>query len=242
MSRPGHSPRTGIETSGKGVGVKEVQSVRALEVDQGPLTERKLCVPQPTCQRPWTHLSRIVSRKTPEGETTWKYVGRDVAAIANENGVLAYERDETGQVVLETQLGTKIRYERDGMGRRTKQTTPWGETRYAYDANGDWIGLEHGDAQIRVERDAMGREVRRHVGTASEGKIGTFDQAFDPVGRLTGQRYRPGGKEDVAWWRHVQYDAVGNPTRISDSARGTKDYPAQRRWPARRRASRRQGR
>ena len=52
----------------------------------------------------------------------------------------------------------------------------------------------------------------------------TFDQAFDPVGRLTGQRYRPGGKEDVAWWRHVQYDAVGNPTRIADSARGTKDY------------------
>ena len=167
---------------------------------------------------------RIVSRKTPEGETTWKYVGRDVAAIANENGVLAYERDETGQVVVENQLGTEIRYERDGMGRRTKQTTPWGETRHAYDANGDWIGLEHGDAQIKVERDAMGREVRRHVGTASEGQIGTFDQAFDPVGRLTGQRYRPGGKEDVAWWRHVQYDAVGNPTRIADSARGTKDY------------------
>ena len=167
---------------------------------------------------------RIVSRKTPEGETTWKYVGRDVAAIANENGVLAYEHDETGQVIVENQLGTEIRYERDGMGRRTKQTTPWGETKYAYDANGDWIGLEHGDAQIKVERYAMGREVRRHVGTASEGQIGTFDQAFDPVGRLTGQRYRPGGKEDVAWWRHVQYDAVGNPTRIADSARGTKDY------------------
>ena len=30
--------------------------MRALEVDQRPLTERKLCVPQPTCQRPWTHL------------------------------------------------------------------------------------------------------------------------------------------------------------------------------------------
>ena len=167
---------------------------------------------------------RIVSRKTPEGETTWKYVGRGVAAIANENGVLAYEPDETGQVIVENQLGTEIRYERDGMGRRTKQTTPWGETRYAYDANGDWIGLEHGDAQIKVERDAMGREIRRHVGTASEGPLGTFDQAYDPVGRLTGQRYRPGGKEDVAWWRHVQYDAVGNPTRIADSARGTKDY------------------
>ncbi len=167
---------------------------------------------------------RIVSRKTPEGETTWRYEGRDVAEIANENGVLGYERDETGQIAVERQLGTEIRYERDGMGRRTRQTTPWGETRYAYDANGDWIGLAHGDAQIAVERDAMGREVRRHVGTVSGGKLGTFDQAFDPVGRLTGQRYRPGGGEEVAWWRHVQYDGVGNPTRISDSARGTKDY------------------
>jgi hypothetical protein len=74
-------------------------------------------------------------------------------------------------------------------------TKPWGETRCAYDANGDWIGL----------------------GTVSGGKLGTFDQAFDPVGRLTGQRYRPGGGDEIAWWRHVHDDAVGNPTRIADS-------------------------
>ena len=77
--------------------------------------------------------------------------------------------------------------------------------------------------QGRARRDGTAR----FDGTSARrarAPLGTFDQAFDPVGRLTGQRYRPGGKEDVAWWRHVQYDAVGNPTRIADSARGTKDY------------------
>ncbi|MFO0759560.1 MAG: RHS repeat-associated core domain-containing protein [Byssovorax sp.] len=122
----------------------------------------------------WIELERddggeVARRVTPHGTTIFERddQGRIVAAVVDEHGgpvVVEVAWDERGNVAAMTQNGRRITYTHDVRGRIVSRTLPNGEvTRYHWDPGGALIGVEHQGEKILLQRDLLGREVRRYA-------------------------------------------------------------------------------
>jgi RHS repeat-associated protein len=153
-------------------------------------------------------------------------VGRLVGAVLAEGGreiATRFERDAAGRVTAERQGSRVVRFAYDAVGRRAERVMPDGvTTRYAYDAEGDLIGLIQDGKAYLVERDAAGREVRRRD---EAGRV-SIESRWDAADQLVEQRVTtPGqGVPQVLVQRQWQLDRGGGPSRVDDLHRGSATF------------------
>ncbi|XYH97339.1 DUF6531 domain-containing protein [Sorangium sp. So ce1128] len=151
-----------------------------------------------------------------------------VAVLAEDSGELVetrIERDGLGRVAVERQGDLAIRYGYDARGRRSERVMPDGATtRYAYDAAGALVEVEHGGVRLGIDRDALGREVAR--GNAEVGLV--IRSTYDAMDRLIAQRATapvPGeGLPKVLLSRRWERDEAGRVTRVEDARWGAAAY------------------
>ncbi len=184
---------------------------------------------------------RRVAAHAPTGDsilTAWDAAGRPLTEDWDGDGapevVNRYDESEAGRGRLTSALDPagEIRFGYDDRGRvveqvRTVDGTPWKSTftwdardrlvqrrfpdgttlRWSYDARGFLVGI---DGHLEQHFDANGRLVRRITGDG----VAT-DRTYDTRLRVGSERVlAPSGTilSDVTW----RYDAVGNPTTVSD--------------------------
>ena len=97
----------------------------------------------------------------------------------------------------------------------------------AWTPAGNCTAIRYGETEVAFERDAVGRETKRHLGSA-----GVFEQAYDAVGRLVAQAFRRGARGSanasardaalpaVGVSRQFGFDERGFLASIEDSLRG----------------------
>ncbi|MGC7094959.1 DUF6531 domain-containing protein [Amycolatopsis lurida] len=179
----------------------------------------------------YDRLGNLVEQRTGEDVTTYAYdpLGRLVHA-ANRDSVLEIGRDALGRVLAESVNGHEVRWRYDDEG--THRRTPSG-----VDSSWRPDGLSLAGHEIRIERDAAGRERTRFV----DG-LRVLAQRFDAEDQLVEQVLAHG--EQVLKKREFTYridgrliaidDSVGGPTRLrldalgriteSTGPRGTRRY------------------
>ena len=176
-------------------------------------------------------LGNVVLETSPHGAQKYKRdkLGRLVEATVEEYSgkvVVGFERDELGRVIATSQNGQTIRYTYDPLGRRTSRVLPGGETtKYAYDPGGGLVGLDHDGHAITIQRDALGREVRKHI---HRGGTDVFS-AYDTMDRLLEQSVAApsplgDGSRRALSHRRWTYDGLGRVTSIDDARWGTTRY------------------
>ena len=147
-----------------------------------------------------------------------------LTSITNQQGrIWRYDYDPRGNLVRETDFdGRVLTYAYDPAGRLTERTNGAGETIHyrhdslgntveqrigadaaTFDYDGDWlVGAANSDADVRFERDALGRVVAETV----NGR--TVHTTYDRIGRRL-RRRTPSGAE-TAW----EYDTNGQPAAV----------------------------
>jgi RHS repeat-associated protein len=150
------------------------------------------------------------------------------AVLTEYNGkvVTTFERDAFGRVIKETQDERAITFAYDEQGRRTARTLPNGATtRYHYDGHGDLVGVEHDGHRVAIQRDVLGRDVRRHVYAGGVDIL----RAYDAMDRLVDQQVTApapagAGAATLLSRRQLQYDDAGRVRAVADARRGTTTY------------------
>ncbi|MFO0590351.1 MAG: RHS repeat-associated core domain-containing protein [Polyangiaceae bacterium] len=116
-------------------------------------------------------LGNIVEEDTPHGARTFERddQGRILKATMKDHDgpiEIAFERDKLGRVIAEAQPAGLLQFEHDSRGRRSACKLPNGQTtRYYHGTTGALTGLDHDGYKVLFQRDALGREVRRHLYT-----------------------------------------------------------------------------
>ncbi|WP_305790265.1 DUF6531 domain-containing protein [Symbioplanes lichenis] len=162
-------------------------------------------------------LGRVIERRTGAAVTQYTYdaVGRLLGA-RDANSEIVLERDALGRVVSETVNGnTVVTTYSEELGSVTARTRPSGAvTRWSYDESGRPVALAAGGQQLR-----FGYEGSREVSRSSDAGL-SLQQAFDELGRLTGQRIA--GVTD----RQYGYDDTGRLTAVRDAVQGDRPVTA----------------
>jgi len=168
----------------------------------------------------------VTTQTSDDGETALGYDKRArLESIVTPSSTLRLWRDDLGRVVAEDQDGVRIDRTLDVMGRPLAQKSPFGEeTSFAWTPGGNCTAIRYGETDVAFERDAVGRETKRHLGSA-----GVFEQAYDAVGRLVAQAFRRGAKGTasdaaaagaIGVTRQFGFDERGFLASIEDSLRG----------------------
>jgi RHS repeat-associated protein len=168
----------------------------------------------------------VTTQTSDDGETALVYDKRArLESVVTPSSKLRLWRDDLGRVVAEDQDGVRIDRTLDVMGRPVAQKTPFGaETAFAWTPGGSCTAIRYGETHVAFERDAVGRETKRHLGSA-----GVFEQAYDAVGRLVAQAFRRGANGRVidaaaagaiGVTRQFGFDERGFLASIEDSLRG----------------------
>lgn len=164
-------------------------------------------------------------------EYDWR--GRLVRA-SNEHGTVAIERNAAGWVTREVQEFEgeefSVQFQHDAVGRLLHHTTSLGldvEFRWEDYAHRSHVRLA-GAGAIQVQRDPMGRELRRQLPGGA-----TLEYRRDPAGRLRGTRVsRPGRPSAQPAWvgglvpgvtvdLEYDYDLASQLTSVADAEHGT---------------------
>ncbi|MFI1184124.1 DUF6531 domain-containing protein [Streptomyces sp. NPDC020799] len=145
---------------------------------------------------------RLTGVTNPQG-LTWSYAYDEAGRLASEtdfNGrTLTYEHDVAGGLVARTNgAGETLHFARDALGRVVEQ----GAATFAYDASGGLVRAVNPDAEVVLERDALGRVLSETV----NGR--TTSYAYDALGRRT-RRVTPSGA--TSEWT---YDPAGRPVEL----------------------------
>ncbi|MEV4826637.1 DUF6531 domain-containing protein [Micromonospora sp. NPDC049274] len=138
---------------------------------------------------------------------TWRYdydpAGRLIAETDFNGRTQTYGYDATGQLVARTNgAGQSTEWVRDLLGDVVEKRTVEGVTTFAYDLTGQLLRASSPDADLRFERDPLGRvlaEIR-------DGQV--LSCSYDVLGRRTHRR-TPSGVESV--W---EYDAGDRPVAL----------------------------
>ncbi len=184
-------------------------------------------------------LGRLLIKITSESYNRYAYdpMGR-VTAVSTPQVDQRFAYDASGQLIEERHLisleqGTppqqyrssaafKIKHEYDPLGNRLRTWLPNGRVvdtlRYG---SGHWHSTRwSGRIVADLERDALHREAKRHLGQAHESL--TIHSEYDLQSRLSEMRLTQGQKE--LHEHHYRYDPNGNLTRIEDSQHGITLY------------------
>jgi RHS repeat-associated protein len=114
-------------------------------------------------------LGRRIAEKTPHGTRTYvrNEIGWIVEAVVEEyHGAVTtkVEYDQDGRILSRSVDGKTVAYTYTPTGFLASRTLPNGETtRYHFDLQGALIGLDHEGEKVLLQRDILGREVRRHA-------------------------------------------------------------------------------
>jgi RHS repeat-associated protein len=176
-------------------------------------------------------LGNIVADDSPHGSIKFERdsLGQlQTAVLAEYNGkvVTTLERDAFGRIVTEKQGDRTIRHTYDARGRRVARELPNGAvTRFHYDLLGALAGVDHAGHRIAIQRDVLGRDVRRHVYAGSVDIM----RAYDAMDRLVDQQVTVpapvgGGAVAVLSRRQLRYDESGRVRSIADARWGTTAY------------------
>jgi RHS repeat-associated protein len=178
----------------------------------------------------YDRLGAIVAEDSSDGAIRMRrdQRGRLLEAVIEQGGeriVTQFERDAQGRIVAEIQGDRRIRYAYDLRGRTVSRVLPDGTTtRYAYDGRGAPTLVEHQGHKLVLERDAVGREIKRGD---EHGRV-TIRSVHDTADRLIEQRViaqQPGEAiPAILVQRQWQYDASGLVTRIDDARWGKTTY------------------
>ncbi|NYI07233.1 putative T7SS-secreted protein [Allostreptomyces psammosilenae] len=157
---------------------------------------------------------RLVGVTNPQG-LTWSYTydaaGRLVSETDFNGRTISYTHDAAGQLVSRTNgAGQTVTFTRDLLGRTVEQRAEDGTTTasatstttFGYDAAGRLVHAAGPDAEVRFDRDPLGRVLAETV----DGRTTTF--GYDPLGRRT-ERRTPSGV--LSRWT---YDAAGRPATL----------------------------
>ena len=176
-------------------------------------------------------LGNVIADQSPHGTITYDRdaLGRLQKAVVDEHGgpiVTELERDRFGRVVAEIQGGRAVRIDLDATDRRVTRTLPDGQvTRYRYDAAGELSFVEHAGQRIDIQRDVLGREVRRRT---EKGHL-EVESSYDAMDRLLEQKasvpLSPTSElQNVLAHRTHGYDSLGRVTTIDDGRWGRTTY------------------
>ncbi|WP_301129286.1 DUF6531 domain-containing protein [Streptomyces cacaoi] len=154
-------------------------------------------------------MLRLTRVTNPQG-LHWDYeydaAGRLVAETDFNGARTTYALDAAGQLIARTNAaGQTLRYSHDARGHVTAQfdEAEGAETTYSYDASGVLIQAIGPEAEIIIERDAVGRVLTE----TTNGRTVTYN--YDDLGRCT-DRTTPSGL--TSRWT---YDTEARPTKLS---------------------------
>ena len=107
----------------------------------------------------------VTTQTSDDGETTLGYDKRArLESVVTPSSTLRLWRDDLGRVVAEDQDGVRIDRTLDVMGRPVAQKSPFGaETAFAWTPGGNCAAIRYGETEVGFERDAVGRETKRHL-------------------------------------------------------------------------------
>ncbi|AWT42377.1 MULTISPECIES: DUF6531 domain-containing protein [Streptomyces] len=154
---------------------------------------------------------RLTAVTNPQGHTwtyTYDVAGRLVAESDFNGRTLTYTHDGSGQLTSRTNgVGETLAFTRDALGRVIEQRSSCGDlTTFAYGPDGSLVQAVNADAEVVLERDALGRVVSESV----NGHTSTY--AYDVLGRRV-RRTTPSGLAS-----HWSYDPAGRPSCLQSSA------------------------
>jgi RHS repeat-associated protein len=171
----------------------------------------------------------LLAEQSPDGAIAYRRdrFGRVLDAVIEEGGrriSTSFERDAAGRVIGEIQGDRRLRFTYDARGRRDGRVLPDGTTtRFTYDAGDELAQVVHAGHRLILERDAIGREIKR----SDEAGRFTVHSAYDAMDRLIEQRATapsPGSIAQVIVQRVLRYDGAGRVQRIDDGRWGTTAY------------------
>ncbi|EYF05995.1 DUF6531 domain-containing protein [Chondromyces apiculatus] len=175
-------------------------------------------------------LGNLLEDRSPDGDIVFERdrLGRLLQAVLTEapgKVVNVFARDRFGRLVAERQNGREIRFEIDNRGRRAARVLPGGETtRYRYDLLGALAAVEHDGHRVTLERDPLGREIRKHLHSSGV----DIQSAYDAMDHLVDQRVSApepgGGAPRVLAERRWHHDPLGRVSQIDDARWGSTHY------------------
>ncbi|AKT40741.1 DUF6531 domain-containing protein [Chondromyces crocatus] len=175
-------------------------------------------------------LGRLVEDRSPDGDIVFERdrLGRLLQAVLTEapgKVVNVFERDRFGRLVAERQNGREIRFAIDERGRRAARVLPGGETtRYRHDLLGALAAVEHDGHVVTIDRDPLGREIRKHLHASGV----DIQSSYDAMDHLAGQRVSApepgGGAPRVLAERRWHHDPLGRVSQIDDARWGSTRY------------------
>ncbi|MEU9640577.1 DUF6531 domain-containing protein [Streptomyces sp. NPDC048188] len=150
---------------------------------------------------------QLRSVTNPQGRV-WTYgfdaVGRLTAERDFNGSDRVYQYDGAGQLTQRSaEAGESVSFTYDLLGHTVTQTCSDGSvTAYRHNAVGDLVWARNSDAEVEIERDALGRIVRESI----NGRV--VSSVYDALGRRT-ERVTPSGV--VSRWA---YDSEDRPTGL----------------------------
>ncbi|MEU0597289.1 RHS repeat-associated core domain-containing protein [Streptomyces sp. NPDC006393] len=149
---------------------------------------------------------RLTGVTNPQG-LTWSYrydeAGRLVAETDFDGRTLTYAHDAAGRLASRTNgAGETMRFTRDALGRVVEHRSGTEDVTFVYGPDGALVRAANADADVTMERDALGRILTETV----NGR--TIRYTYDALGRRTG-RQTPSGM--VSRWT---YDPAGRPISL----------------------------
>ena len=146
------------------------------------------------------------------GGLTWHYdydlAGRLAAETDYNGATTTYAYDGAGQLIRQVNaVGQEITFGHDVLGNMTERVVGGIRSSFGYDAVGNLLWAQNPDAEVRFERDVLGRVITE---TCNGRSVRT---AFDSAGRVAG-RVTSSGLE-TSW----EFDTAGRPVAVTAAGR-----------------------
>jgi RHS repeat-associated protein len=147
-----------------------------------------------------------------DGSLTWRYdydrAGRLVAETDCNGATTTYAYDAAGQLVRQVNAASQeITFGHDLLGNLTERVTGGIHASFGYDAAGNLVWARNPDAEVRFERDGLGRVITE---TCNGRSVST---SFDSVGRVAGRVTSSGLA--TSW----EFDMAGRPVTVTAAGR-----------------------
>jgi RHS repeat-associated protein len=150
----------------------------------------------------YDHALRLTEVR--QGALTWHYdydlAGRLAAETDYNGATTTYAYDAAGQFIRQVNaVGQEITLGHDVLGNMTERVAGGIQSSFGYDAAGNLLWARNPEAEVRFERDVLGRVITE---TCNGGSVRT---SFDSAGRVAG-RVTPSGLA-TNW----EFDTAGRP-------------------------------
>jgi RHS repeat-associated protein len=156
------------------------------------------------------HALRVTEVR--HGGLSWHYdydlAGRLAAETDYNGATTTYAYDAAGQLIRQVNaVGQEIAFGYDVLGNMTERVVGGIRSSFGYDAAGNLLWARNPDAEVRFERDVLGRVITESCNGRS------VRTSFDTAGRVAG-RVTSSGLE-TSW----EFDTAGRPVAVTAAGR-----------------------